>query len=268
MRPETRSTKHEARLFGALLLLGLLGCRDTFYVLKNRITPGIDNFLVFAADGQAGAGELWAGQAGGGAVFQLTYTLSDEDLPSLSPDGGVLAFVRSPTMKDSAQRQVWFMNLVTGDEREVDPLPGGAVPLRLAFSNDGTLLFVGTTKGLYRLNAPPSAPAPQRLSASDSLHADSALTVFLGEPPFAPIAPCVKAVGSICAFPPGAAEAPLQEGGVEPVHWGADSIAYRVGDRLIVRSGAGGPPREVMWRQLPPHPRHFTFAPAAPPATR
>ena len=240
-------------------------CRDVFYPLKNRITPGTDPFVVFVADGQNGAGDLWAGQASGGAVYQLTYTLGDEDAPALSPNGGVVAFVRSPTPKDSAQREVWFMNLVSGNEREVDPLPEGAIPLALAFSGDGALLYVRTTKGLWSLQAPPSAPSPRHLTALDSLRADSALTPFLGEPPFARIGPCLVAKGSLCAFPPGTAEAPLQEGGTDPMHWGADSIAYLVGDRLIVRSGAGGRSREILWGRMPAHPRRPTFAPAASP---
>lgn len=251
------------------LLLGTTGCRDVFYPLKNRITPGLDPFVVFVADGQNGAGDLWAGQAGGGAVYQLTYTLSDEDAPALSPNGGVVAFVRSPAPKDSTQREVWFMNLVSGNEREVDPLPGGAIPLALAFSADGATLYVRTTKGLWSLQTPPSAPSPKRLSATDSIRADSALTTYLGEPPFARIGPCLVAKGSLCAFPPGpplsAKEIPLQEGGVDPVHWGADSIGYLVGDRLIVRSGGGGRSREILWARMPAHPRLPTFAPAASP---
>jgi len=157
------------------------------------------------------------------------------------------------------------MNLVSGNEREVDPLPDGAVPLALAFAADGATLYVRTTKGLWSLQAPPNAPAPRRLSATDSLHADSALTTYLGEPPFARIGPCLIAKGSLCAFPPGTAEAPLQEGGVDPVHWGADSIGYLIGDRLIVRSGGGGRSREILWARMPTHPRRPTFAPAASP---
>src|SRR5690349_295440 len=131
MRPALR-TSHFGLLVCTVSMLSIAACRDTFYVLKNRITPGLDPFLVFAADGQAGAGELWAGQAGGGPVYQLTYTLSDEEHPTLSPTGGVLAFLRAPTANDPSQRHVWFMNLVTGDEREVDSLPAGAVPGQLA----------------------------------------------------------------------------------------------------------------------------------------
>ena len=247
------------------LVLGTGSCHDVFYPLKNRITPGLDPFVVFVADGQNGAGDLWAGQSGGGAVYQLTYTLSDEDAPALSPSGGVLAFVRSPLRTDSAKREVWFMNLVTGNEREIDPLPGGAIPLALAFSVDGATLYARTTKGLWSLQAPPSLPEPKRLSGTDSLRADSALTVYLGEPAFARIGPCEVAKGSLCAFPPGTAEAPLQEGGVDPVHWGADSIAYLVGDRLIVRSGGGGRSREILWARMPSHPRRPTYAPAASP---
>ncbi|MBW8772139.1 MAG: hypothetical protein JF590_02415, partial [Gemmatimonadetes bacterium] len=70
---------------------------------------------------------------------------------------------------------------------------------------------------------------------------------------------------TLCAFPPGSAEAPLQEGGFDPVHWGADSIGYFVDDRLLVRSGGGGRVREVTWARMPARPRRPTFAPAAPP---
>ena len=42
------------------------------------------------------------------------------------------------------------------------------------------------------------------LAAADSVRADSALTVFIGEPPFARIGPCLAAAGSLCAFPAGA----------------------------------------------------------------
>src|SRR5690349_14942500 len=67
----------------ALLVLGAtLGCQSTFLPLKNRITPGTDAFVVFVADGQGDASELWAGQASGGAVYQVTYTLADEDAPA------------------------------------------------------------------------------------------------------------------------------------------------------------------------------------------
>ncbi|MEO6068678.1 MAG: hypothetical protein ABJB33_07195 [Gemmatimonadota bacterium] len=264
MTPALR-TSHFALAGLAMMLAATAACRDTFYPLKNRVTPGIDPFVVFVADAQAGAGELWAGQAGGGTVYQVTYTLSDEDAPALTPSGGVLAFTRAPTAADSAGRRIWFMNLVSGNEREVPALPDGAVPLSLAFSDDGAILFVRTTKGIYALQSPPSVPTPRRLSAIDSLRADSVLTVFIGDPRYALIAQCRKAIGSLCAFPPGQDEAPLQAGGVDPVRWGADSVAYFVGDRLIVRSGGGGRAREVRWVRMPPAPRRPTFAPAAQP---
>jgi hypothetical protein len=253
------------RLLLCLLLAGSTACRDTFYPLKNRVTPGEDAFVVFVADGQAGAGELWAGQGSGGNVYQVTYTLSDEDAPALAPSGGVLAYTRAPSATDSAARQIWFMNMVSGNEREVPRLPDGAVPLALAFSEDGTTLYVRTTRGLWSIAAPPAVSAPRRLAAADSLRADSALTPWLGEPPFARIGPCAVAAGFLCAFPPGSAEAPLQEGGFDPVHWGADSVGFFVDDRLLVRAGGGGRIREVKWTRMPKSPRRPTFAPAARP---
>ena len=253
--------------FGLLALVATLGCQDTFLPLKNRITPGTDPFVVFVADGQADAGELWAGQASGGSVYQLTYTLSDEDAPALAPGGGVLAFTRAPRRADSSARRIWFMNLVSGSERELPPLPDGSVPTRLAFSADGGTLYVRTTNGLWSLEAPPAVPSPRRLAGPDSARADSALTTFIGEPAFAVVGPCVANVGKLCVFPPGAppsnAEIPLQEGGFDPVHWGADSVGYFVGDRLLVRSGAGGRVREILWARMPAHPRRPTYAPAA-----
>lgn len=248
-----------------LLLFGVAACRDTFYPLKNRITPGIDPFVVFVADGQMGAGELWAGQTGGGSVYQVTFTLADEDAPALSPSGGVLAFTRSSTRTDSAGRHIWFMNLVSGNEREVPALPDSSVPVALAFSADGATLYARTTKGLWSISAPPAVPSPVHLAGADSLRADSALTVFIGEPPFARIGPCLTHLATLCAFPPRNAEAPLQEGGFDPVHWGSDSIGYFLGDRLLVRAGEGGRVREVTWARMPPSPRRPTYAPAAPP---
>ena len=258
MRPALR-TSHLA----LLALSAILGCQSTFLPLKNRITPGVDAFVVFVADGQADAGELWAGQASGGAVYQVTYTLSDEDAPALSPSGGVLAYTRAPSRADSGARRIWFMNLVSGNERELPALPDGAVPTRLAFSADGLTLYVRTTNGLWSTEAPPAVSPPRRLAGSDSARADSALTTFLGEPAFAVVGACVAAADKLCVFPPGQAEAPLQEGGFDAVHWGADSIGYLVGDRLLVRSGGGGRVREVTWARMPSHPRRPTYAPAA-----
>jgi len=258
-------TSHFAVCAIVPLLISTAACRDTFYPLKNRITPGTDAFVVFVADGQAEAGELWAGQASGGPVFQLTYTLSDEDAPALSPSGGVLAFIRAAARTDSSGRRVWFMNLVTGNEREMPVFPDSSIPLRMAFSADGNAIYAATTSGVWILDAPPAPVLFRRAIGADSISADSALTVFIGEPAFARIGPCIAKVGSLCAFPPGQAEAPLQEGGVDPVHWGADSIGYFVGDRLLVRAGDGGRVREVKWVRVPVNPRRATFAPAASP---
>ena len=251
----------------SFVALGLLlaGCQDTFYPLKNRITPGLDPFVVFAAEGQGGARELWAAHTGGGTVYQLTYTLGDESAPALAPTGGVLAFIRSTARGDSAGRRIWFMNLVTGAERDLPSLPDASIPSRLAFSADGARLYARTPTGLWGIDAPPLPSAPRRLAGADSLAADSALTVYLGDPPFARIAACVARTGWICAFPPGKEETPLQEGGVEPVRWGPDSVGYLVGGRLIVRSGGAGRSREVMWTRVPPNPESPTYAPATPP---
>ena len=179
----------------------------------------------------------------------------------------MLAFVRAATPADSTARRVWFMNLVTGNEREMPVFPDSSVPLRLAFAADGNAIYARTTGGVWVLDAPPAPPLFRRATGADSAAADSALTVFIGDPAFARIGPCIAKVGSLCAFPPGQAEAPLQEGGVDPVHWGTDSIAYLIGDRLIVRPGVGGRSREILWAQMPSHPRRPTFAPAAPPGS-
>ncbi|HEU4570064.1 MAG TPA: hypothetical protein VFS07_05775 [Gemmatimonadales bacterium] len=263
--PSGPRTRPLGPVIAALLVLTTSACRDTFYPLKNRVTPGLDAFVVFVGDGQNGASELFAGQAGGGNVFQVTFTLAEEDAPALSPSGGVLAFTRAPSAADSSGRRIWFMNLVTGAERDVPAFPGGAVPLALAFSADGAVLYARTTAGLWAVDAPPAALVPRKLAGADSVRADSALTTFIGEPPFARIAACEQAVATLCAFVPGRAETPLQAGATDPVHWGADSVAYMVGSSLLVRSGAGGRAREVMWARVPPHPRKPTYAPAASP---
>jgi hypothetical protein len=250
-------TSHLGLLFA---LLATSGCQDTFYPLKNRITPGTDAFVVLVGDGQAGAGELWAGHGGGGNLFQVTYTLADEDLPALTPSGGVLAFLRAPTAADSTARRIWFMNLVTGAERELDALPDSSIPTRLAFNDTGDTLYARTPTGIWSIAAPPVVSPPRRLAASDSIRADSSLAVFLGEPKFARVGACTSTAGALCAFPP-SGEVMWQEGGTDPVRWGSDSVGYLVGDRMIVRSGGGGRSREVRWTRVPPRLRRPTFAP-------
>lgn len=252
-----RRTSH----FALIPVLALIsGCQDTFYPLKNRITPGTDAFVVIVGDGQAGAGELWAGHGGGGPLFQVTYTLSDEDLPTLTPSGGVLAFLRAPNAADSSARRIWFMNLVTGAERELESLPDSSIPTRLAFNDAGDTLYARTPTGIWAVAAPPAVAAPRRLADSDSIRSDSSLTVFLGEPKFARVGACTSVVGALCAFPP-SGEVVWQEGGTDPVRWGSDSVGFLVGDRMIVRSGGGGRSREVRWTRVPPGLRHPTFAP-------
>jgi hypothetical protein len=131
---------------------------------------------------------------------------------------------------------------------------------RLAFNDAGDTLYARTPTGLWAVAAPPAVSPPRRLAASDSVRADSSLTVYLGEPKFARVGACTNAAGALCAFPP-SGEVIWQEGGTDPVRWGSDSAGFLVGDRMIVRSGGGGRSREVRWTRVPPGLRHPTFAP-------
>jgi hypothetical protein len=134
------------------------------------------------------------------------------------------------------------MNLLNGAERRIE-LPAGAAPERVAWAGNQTRLFIASTRGLYSANAPPAALDLMPLTSADSAAADSALTVVLGDPPFAVAGRCRSGTG-VCAESD-SGESLIDSAGMDPVRWGPDSVAYVVANELQILPLGGGHLREV-----------------------
>jgi hypothetical protein len=52
---------------------------------------------------------------------------------------------------------------------------------------------------------------------------------------------------------------PLSAEGASPARWGADSLAWLEGDRVMVRPLGGGHTRALSVARMPPSPRGLTF---------
>ena len=239
------------------LVTAALGCRGSLSPLSNRLAVGQEAYLVFVATGEGGAGDLFASSAGGGTVFPISYTRVDESAPALSPDGVSLVFIRSRSTADSLSRSVWVMNLLSGTERELPPAEPGSRPTHLGWSRDGKTIYVKTDRGIEAVQAPPEAPEPRTLRG-DSAAADSALSVWVGEPVFAGVRPC-PSEGALCVYPGASAPQALAPGSHDPVRWGRDSLGYFVGADLYVRPLGPGAQRRVSWSPLPVRPREPTY---------
>jgi hypothetical protein len=232
--------------------------------LKNRVGVGVESYVVFAADGENGEGDLYAGSARGGGAFRVTFTRVHETAPALSPDGIMLAFIRGPHAADSAGHRVWVMNLLNGAERELSAFGPGVYPRRLGWSLDGSSLFVRTSRGDFRVTAPPADPEFHAVSPTEKATADTLLAVPLGFPVVGVAADCDS---GICAFTPSGSQV-LTGTGRAAFRWGADSVAYFAGDEIEVRPLGGGTTRQLRWSGVPGRLRTATQFPGVGPTDR
>jgi hypothetical protein len=237
----------------AVALLFLLACRGTLSPLSNRLKIGEEPYLVFAADGEDGKGDLFASAAGGGKTFQVTFTRLDERSPALSPDGAMLAFLRARS-PDSSVSLVVF-NLLNGAERRTAAPPGASA---LAWTNDGTGLLLKAGAGLFRTGTPPQALALERLPPADSAPADSLFRIFLGEPPVGEARTCNSGTG-VCAYLASGDSTSLSAEGNSVMEWGVDSIGIMEQGSLVIRPLGGGRTRMVQWTTPPKNPREMTY---------
>jgi hypothetical protein len=215
---------------------------------------GRDSYAIFTADGPDGSGDLFGVRGDGGPVFQITFTPVREARPALAPDGSMLAFLRSRSRADSLIGTPWVMNLLTGAERRLE-LPAGVATDAIGWSRDGRLVYLRAGRFAYQLPAPPAFGRARAVPPSEWHRVDSAVSVFAGEPPFARIAECE---GSLCAITAAGRSVSIADGGRDPARWGADSLGYFVGDKLMVRPNGPGRPRHVGWDRPPRRPRELT----------
>ncbi|HWA17193.1 MAG TPA: hypothetical protein VG817_12210 [Gemmatimonadales bacterium] len=235
-----------------LFLLAMLGCRGTLSPLSNRIDIGQESYFVFVADGEDGLGDLFAAAPVGGQAYQITYTRLDEQQPRLSPDGVVLAFLRR-SHGDSARLEPVFMNLVNGAERTI--ADAGDVTA-LAWSADGTQLYLRGASGIKVVDAPPARSVVRTVDGAMLATADSAFKVLLGEPPVGEAISCEQ--GGVCASVASGVTLLAAEGKF-PANWGKDSLVYSVGNDLIVRPLGGGATRTVRFTGALKSPRQVSL---------
>ena len=219
---------------------------------------GGDPYAVFVG-GSGGNSDLYAIRADGGKPVAITFTNVAELHPELSPDGGTLAFLRGASLRDSTPSSVWVMNLLSGSERELVLPKEAGRPLQVGWESAGTSLILRAERGLYRVNAPPLAPAPKSVPGHESARAESTLAVRLGDPVFATVVPC-ETPHDLCVK---TAEAPglLARSAHDAARWGDDSVAFFSGGELEIRPLAKGRPRRLAWTQVPEAPRQLTFFP-------
>lgn len=225
--------------------------------LRHKFEVGRDPYVILVADAPDGRGDLWAMSPEGSDMVQLTFSLPAEWSPRLSPSGDVIAFLRSREQSDTARTRIWLLNLLNGSEREVRLPDSSGAPLAIAWSEGGRALVVRTTRAMFRLNAPPSPPAPVELSGADLAAGARAMEVTVGSPAFARVAPC-DGTNALCVYPDSGPPDTIAAGASNPVRWGNDSLAYGMDGELVVRPVGPGRERLVRWRESLVNPRDLT----------
>jgi len=256
-----RLPRPRPRLVATTLATVLASCALT--PLSHRINVGEEPFLVFVGEGADRHTDLFAVQAGGGAVIQLTFTPQVEWHPRLAPDGKSLAFLRARDSLPTTDRQVVLMDLVTGNERTVTLPDQAGRPQDLGWSPDGAGIYIGADHGLWRADARTATAGAVRMEGTDSVRAVAALQIWLGHPPFARVIPCTS--GGLCVLTVHGDTGALAPTGHDPVRWGDDSVGWFDGSDLYVRPLGPGVRRRIGWTNAPSNPHDATYAPGATP---
>jgi hypothetical protein len=230
---------------GALALVA--GCGGTLPPLRGQMEVGRDSYVVFVGGSGPAGGDLYAVRTEGGPAVQITFTPVGEMRPALSPDGGMVAFIRGESLRDSTPGSVWVLNLMSGAEREIELPRGAGVPARVGWAGDGRSLVVRSAAGLYRSAAPPEESELRPVPPAARATAESSLAVLLGQPAFARVVPCAGAAG-ICVAADTGAPGLLAREAHGAFRWGSDSVAYFRGDGGEVEIRPVGPGRARLLR--------------------
>ena len=254
----TGSSRGAAGRAAALLLLSACG----FSPLSHHISVGDDPFLVFVGEGIDQHTDLFAVAAGGGTVFQLTFTPLIERHPRLAPTGTVVAFLRMRDTLPGTHHDVALMDLVTGGDATLTLPPGSGQPDDLAWSADGKRLYIRTDRGIWQASAPPAAATVSPVAQADLAAADSALDLWLGRPAFAQVVHCGN--GGLCIIGPKHDTTALAPQGRDALRWGDDSVGWFEDGAVVVRSLGPGRLRRVLWHAPPDNPRDASYTAGAP----
>jgi hypothetical protein len=241
----------------AALAAALAACSGSLPPLRGQMEVGRDGYAVFVAGTGPAGGDLYAVRTEGGPVVPITFSAVGEMRPTLSPDGGMLAFLRGASLRDSTPGSVWVMNLLSGAEREVGLPRTAGVPRQVGWSLDGRSLVVAAGGGLYRASAPPARPDATPVPVAERAAAESVLAVLLGRPAFGRVVPCAEP-GALCVAGDSGAPGLLARGARDPARWGDDSVLFFVGDAVEVRPLGPGRARRLDWEGAPGRPRQMT----------
>jgi hypothetical protein len=231
----------------AAALALVAACGGTLPPLRGQMEVGRDSYAVFVGGGAPAGGDLYAVRTEGGPAVQITFTPVGEMRPALSPDGGMVAFIRGESLRDSTPGTVWVLNLMSGAEREIELPRGAGVPAQVGWAPDGRSLVVRSAAGLYRSAAPPAESALRPVPPAERATAESSLAVLLGRPAFARVVPCPGAAG-ICVAADTGAPGLLARGAHGAFRWGTDSVAYFRGAGGEVEIRPVGPGRARLLR--------------------
>jgi len=252
-----RGTRSPLTLVLVPLTFFSISC-GTIPPLRGKIDVGREAYAVFVG-GSGVSGDLYAVRANGGPAFPITYTPVAELAPALSPNGTDVAFLRSQSLRDTTPATIWVMNLLNGNERELELPQGAGIPERVGWSDDGNTVVVRAGPGLYQFDAPPAKPKARSVAPEESAAAESSLAVLLGDPVFARVVLC-KRTTDLCLQTRRRGPGILAQAARDPVRWGPDSVAFLVGEDILqIRPLAKGRPRALNWSNVPARPRQVTF---------
>jgi len=243
----------------------LLGCQGVS-PLTNKIAVGQEPLVVMVGTGPDNQVDLFAASPGGGVVHRLSFTRNVEFSPAIHPGGAAVAFLRRATTPADSTARLSVMNLVNAAEREAVVPPGIGRPQRVGWNRDGTRLYV---TGEYGFAASPAPPAAMELAVLEAGNpeialADSATAILLGDPPIARVEACsgsciAAAAQVMCVVSPSGERQELGPLVRWPARWGADSLGYVEGDRVMVRSLAGGKARVIAFTRMPKQPGMLSY---------
>ena len=244
---------------GILLLTLLTAC--TLPPLRGKAQVGYDPYAIVAADGNGGT-DLYAIIGAGNDVVRVTFTPVGEEAPVLSPDGGMVAFLRTPRPGGSGVPQVWVLNLLRGMERELK-FPAGPAPAvrRLGWSPDSRRIYAETGAGLWQWPIPPGDSVASVVPVEGRAAADSGLRVLLGDPPFASVVACDSAGPALCVLTRDSVRQVLARNASAAARWGSDSVAWIVEGKIAVRPLGGGETRIIELKENALNPEALTYFP-------
>jgi len=241
----------------AAAVVALTACSGTLPPLRGQMEVGRDAYAIFVGGTDPAGGDLYAVRTNGGPPVQVTFTPVGEMRPALSPDGGMVAFLRGRSLRDSTPGSVWVMNLQSGADRELELPKGAGAPAAVGWAGDGRSLVVRAERGLFRMSAPPARPDAHPVPPDERAVAESSLSVLLGDPVFARVVPCPEAA-ALCVAADTGAPGLLARDARDPLRWGSDSVAYFLRDQVEIRPVGSGRARLLGWDNPPQGPRQMT----------